>query len=47
MAHREFSSVLSDDLEKWDWQGKEVQEEGDICIYLLYIIYLYIYTHTK
>ena len=34
--HRELSSVLRDDLDKWDeeWGGREVWEGGDICTHI-------------
>ena len=34
--HMELSLVFCDDLEGWGegWGGREVQEEGDICIHI-------------
>ena len=36
VSHRELSLVLCDDLDGWDmvWDGREVQEEEEICIYI-------------
>ena len=35
MQHREPSSVLCDDLERWDGgAGKEAQEGGHICMHM-------------
>ena len=44
--HREFTSMLCDDLEWWDeGGGREAQGEGDIykSIYIYIYIYNYIY----
>ena len=36
VSHRELSLVLCDDLDGWDMvrDGREVQEEEEICIYI-------------
>ena len=35
LLHKKFSLVLCDDLSEWDGGGEsEIQEGGDICIYI-------------
>ena len=36
IKHRKLSSMLCDDLERWDWEGDgmEAQEGGNICVHI-------------